>query len=104
VLARETPRLHFNAVEPGFSPATGLGRDANVFPRSLAKYLLSPLAPYIKYWSTPQLTAPVIASVLLNKDGKTGVYYDEKGQPMQASTLVRDPRFTACVVAETRLS
>jgi NAD(P)-dependent dehydrogenase (short-subunit alcohol dehydrogenase family) len=102
VFAREMPRLHFNAVEPGFSPGTGLGRDANALLRSLAKYMLSPLAPYIKYWSTPQLTAPVITSVLLNQDGKTGVYYDERGQPMQASTLVRDPRFTACVVAETR--
>lgn len=101
-LARATPRLHFNAVEPGFSPGTGLGRDANAFLRFLAKYLLSPLAPYIKYWSTPQLTAPVITSVLLNKNGKTGVYFDEKGEPMQASALVRDPRFTACVVAETR--
>ena len=30
--ARETPRLRFNAVEPGFSPATSLGRDANVLP------------------------------------------------------------------------
>jgi NAD(P)-dependent dehydrogenase (short-subunit alcohol dehydrogenase family) len=100
--ARETPRLHFNAVEPGFNPGTGLGRDANAFLRFLAKYLLSPLAPYIKYWSTPQLAAPVITRVLLNKDGKSGNYYDEKGQPMEASALVRDPRFTACVVAETR--
>src|ERR1700722_18508755 len=35
VFARETPRLRFNAVEPGFSPATGLGRDANAFLRFL---------------------------------------------------------------------
>jgi NAD(P)-dependent dehydrogenase (short-subunit alcohol dehydrogenase family) len=27
-VAREMPRLRFNAVEPGFSPGTGLGRDA----------------------------------------------------------------------------
>lgn len=100
--ARETPRIHFNAVEPGFAPGTGLGRDANAFVRFGAKYLLSPLAPHIKYWSTPKLTAPVITNVLLNKQGKTGVYYDEKGHPIQASALVRDPRFRARVVAETR--
>jgi NAD(P)-dependent dehydrogenase (short-subunit alcohol dehydrogenase family) len=100
--ARETPRLDFNAVEPGFSPGTGLGRDANAFLRFLAKYLLSPVAPHLKYWSTPKLTAPVITSVLIDTDGKTGVYYDDKGHPMQASAIARDPRFTARVVAETR--
>jgi NAD(P)-dependent dehydrogenase (short-subunit alcohol dehydrogenase family) len=100
--ARETPRIHFNAVEPGFAPGTGLGRDANAFLRFIAKYLLSPLAPHIKYWSAPELTAPVITNVLLNKEGKTGIYYDEKGHPMQASALVRDPQFRARVVAETR--
>ena len=56
----------------GFAPGTGLGRDANAFLRFVAKYLLSPLAPRIKYWSTPELTAPVITKVLLNKQGKTG--------------------------------
>ncbi len=101
-LARATPRLHFNAVEPGFSPGTSLGRDAPALLRFLAKYLLSPLAPYIKYWSTPELTAPVITSVLINKDGKTGVYYDEKRHPMQASALVLNPRFQDRVVSETR--
>ena len=100
--ARETPRIHFNAVEPGFAPGTGLGRDANAFLRFVAKYLLSPLAPHIKYWSTPELTAPVITNVLLNKEGMTGVYYDEKGHPMQSSALVRDPQFRARVVTETR--
>jgi NAD(P)-dependent dehydrogenase (short-subunit alcohol dehydrogenase family) len=100
--ARETPRIHFNAVEPGFAPGTDLGRDASAFLRFIAKYVLSPLAPHIKYWSTPELTAPVITNVLLNKEGKTGIYYDEKGHPMQASALVRDPQFRARVVAETR--
>jgi len=100
--ARETPRLHFNAVEPGFSPETGLGRDANALLRFLSKYVLSRLAPRIKYWSTPKLAAPVITKVLLNESGETGVYYDEKGQPMLGSVLVRDPRFQDRVVAETR--
>ena len=52
----------------GFAPGTGLGRDANAFLRFVAKYLLSPLAPHIQYWSTPELTAPVITNVLLNKE------------------------------------
>jgi NAD(P)-dependent dehydrogenase (short-subunit alcohol dehydrogenase family) len=101
--ARETPRLRFNAVEPGFSPATGLGRDANVFLRFLAKHVLSLLAPHIKYWSTPKLAAPVIAKLLMNEPGVSGLYYDEKGRPMLGSALVRDPKFQDRVVVETRV-
>ena len=100
--ARETPRLHFNAVEPGFSPETGLGRDAPAFLRWISKYVLSLLAPYIKYWGTPKLAALVITKVLLNESNETGQYYDEKGQPMLGSVLVRDPKFQDRVVAETR--
>jgi NAD(P)-dependent dehydrogenase (short-subunit alcohol dehydrogenase family) len=100
--ARETPRLRFNAVEPGFSPATGLSRDANVLLRFLAKYVLSLLAPYIKYWSTPARAAKVITNAVANESGATGVYYDERGRPMLGSTLVRDPEFQDRVVAETR--
>jgi NAD(P)-dependent dehydrogenase (short-subunit alcohol dehydrogenase family) len=100
--ARETPRLRFNAVEPGFTPETGLGRDANVFLRFFLKYVLSLLAPHIKYWSTPKLAAPVITNVLVSESGATGVYYDEKGHPMLGSALVRDPKFQDHVVAETR--
>jgi NAD(P)-dependent dehydrogenase (short-subunit alcohol dehydrogenase family) len=100
--ARETPRLHFNAVEPGFSPATGLSRDANAFLRFLGKYVLGPVAPYIKYWSTPALAAKVITDAVLNEPGATGVYYDERGKPMLGSAQVRDPRFQDRVVAETR--
>jgi NAD(P)-dependent dehydrogenase (short-subunit alcohol dehydrogenase family) len=100
--ARETPRLHFNAVEPGFSPETRLGRDAPAFLRFLSKYVLSLLAPHLKYWSTPKLAAPVITKVLLNESGQTGEYYDEKGRPMLGSVLVRDPKFQDRVLAETR--
>ena len=100
--AREIPRLHFNAVEPGFNPATGLGREANGFVRFLLKHVLPLLTPVMKYWSTPKEAACVITKVLLNAAGKTGVYYDDKGQPMLPSALVRDPNFTARVVAETR--
>jgi NAD(P)-dependent dehydrogenase (short-subunit alcohol dehydrogenase family) len=100
--ARETPRLRFNAVEPGFSPATNLSRDANVLLRLLGKYVLSALAPFIKYWSTPARAAAVITNAVLNESGETGVYYDERGRPMLGSTQVRDPQFQDRVVAETR--
>ena len=100
--ARETPRLHINAVEPGFMPGTGLGRDANVFLRFLAKYILGPIAPLMKYGSTPKRAARVITEILTDKSGQTGVYFDEKGHPMSGSALVRDPKFDARVVAETR--
>jgi len=102
VFAREMPRLRVNAVEPGFSPGTNLGRESNVFLRVLAKYLLSPLAPFIKYWSNPRTAARVITRVLNDDSGRTGVYYDEKGRPMTGSALVRDPAFNERVVAETR--
>jgi NAD(P)-dependent dehydrogenase (short-subunit alcohol dehydrogenase family) len=100
--AREMPRLRFDAVEPGFSPATGLGRDSNVILRLLARYLLSPLAPFIRYWSNPKTAARVITGVLTDGSGRTGVYYDEKGRPMNGSALVREPEFEDRVVAETR--
>ena len=100
--ARENPRLRFNAVAPGFNPGTGLGRDANVFARFLLKYVLTLFAPFIKYWSTPKRAARVITKAMMNESDETGVYYDERGHRMLGSTLVRDPKFTARVVAETR--
>jgi NAD(P)-dependent dehydrogenase (short-subunit alcohol dehydrogenase family) len=99
---RETPRLRFNAVEPGFSPGSNLGRDANAALKILSKYVLSPLAPLIKYWSTPKIAARVITKVLTSDTTGTGGYYDEKGQPMRGSTQVHDPAFQDRVVAETR--
>jgi hypothetical protein len=71
--ARENPRLRFNAVEPGFNPGTGLGRDAIVFLRFLLKYVLTLFAPFIKYWSTPKRAARVITKALVNKPDETGV-------------------------------
>ena len=100
--ARETPRLRFNAVEPGFSPGSNLGRDANIAVRLLSKYVLSPIAPLIKYWSTPRKAARVITTILTADNTATGVYYDEKGRPMAGSDQIRDPAFQNRVVTETR--
>jgi NAD(P)-dependent dehydrogenase (short-subunit alcohol dehydrogenase family) len=100
--ARETPRLRFNAVEPGFNPGTGLGRDAPAALQFIARRLLAPLGSLIKYWSTPQHAAHVITTVLTVESDRTGVYYDENGKPMAASRQVRDPAFGDRVVAETR--
>jgi NAD(P)-dependent dehydrogenase (short-subunit alcohol dehydrogenase family) len=100
--ARETPRLHFNAVEPGITPGTGLARDANVVLRFLFGQVLTLFPPFSKYRSTPQRAALVITKILTDESGKSGVYYDEKGQPMLGSALVRDSKFQDRVVAETR--
>jgi NAD(P)-dependent dehydrogenase (short-subunit alcohol dehydrogenase family) len=104
--ARETPRLHFNAAEPGVNPATSLARDAGAFVRFLSKYiipLLVPLlTPFIKVLSTPKRAARVITKVLTDTSGQTGIYYDEGGHPMLGSPLVHDPKFQERIVAETR--
>jgi NAD(P)-dependent dehydrogenase (short-subunit alcohol dehydrogenase family) len=101
-LARENPRLRINAIEPGFSPGTALGRDANLFLRVVLMPVLSLLAPFIKYWSTPKRAARVITDVMIGESRETGVYYDDGGRAMVASVQVRDPAFTSRVVAETR--
>jgi NAD(P)-dependent dehydrogenase (short-subunit alcohol dehydrogenase family) len=104
--ARETPRLHFNAVEPGLNLTTGLGRDVGAFVRFVQTFvfpLLVPLLrPFIKILSTPKRAARVITRILIDPSGNTGIYYDESGQPMQGSMQVRDPKFQDRVVAETR--
>jgi NAD(P)-dependent dehydrogenase (short-subunit alcohol dehydrogenase family) len=106
VFARETPRLHFSAIEPGVTPATALARDAGFAPVFMSKYLIPLLVPlfmpFIKILSTPKRAARVITKILTDASGQTGVYYDEGGRPMLGSALVRDPRFQDRVVAETR--
>jgi hypothetical protein len=97
--ARETPRLHFNAAEPGLNMTTGLG-DANVFVRLLILLLIPLFRPFIKIMSTPEQAARVITAIVTDASGHAGVYYDERGRPMRGSALVPDPNFR--VVAETR--
>jgi hypothetical protein len=63
---------------------------------------MSIIPPFSKYSSTPKKSAKVIAKVLTDQSGKTGIYFDEKGQPMLGSALSRDPKFQQLVVAETR--
>ena len=46
--------------------------------------------------------AKVITTAVRNEPGATGIYHDERGQPMLGSALVRDPEFQDRVVAETR--
>ena len=105
--ARETPRLRFNAIEPGLNPTTGLGgADVGASVRFLQRFvvpLLVPLLmPFIKILSTPKRAARVITKILVDASAQTGVYYDEGGRPIPGSALVRDPKFQDRVVAETR--
>jgi NAD(P)-dependent dehydrogenase (short-subunit alcohol dehydrogenase family) len=106
VFARETPRLRFNAVEPGVNPTTGLGGDVGAFVRFLQTYIIPVLVPllmpFMKFLSTPKRAARVITKILIDASGQTGVYYDEGGRPMLGSSLARDPKFQDRVVAETR--
>ncbi|MET0795700.1 MAG: short-chain dehydrogenase, partial [Polyangiaceae bacterium] len=104
--ARETPRLRFNAVEPGFTPGSGLGRDAGAFAQFLTRYLVPVLVPlfmpFIKVLSTPKRAGRLLAELLMSSSGQTGIYYGERGAPMTGSALARDPQFQDRVVAETR--
>ena len=66
------------------------------------KYVLSPLAPLIPYWSTPERAARVITQVRTAESDATGVYYDENGRPtLGATSRRRTSRF--CVVELSRL-
>jgi NAD(P)-dependent dehydrogenase (short-subunit alcohol dehydrogenase family) len=102
VLARENPRLHVNAVEPGIMFNTGLHGHMNVLFLILANYVVPLLAPFVKVLSTPNRAARMITAILTDRSGRTGVYYDESGHPMQGSALLRDSKFQERVVAETR--
>ncbi len=103
-LARETPRLRFSAVTPGLILTTGLlGRDPNgVMPKYVVPAFVALLRPFMRFLSTPKKAARVLTKILTDETGRTGIYYDESGRPMQGSARVRDPKFQDRVVAETR--
>jgi NAD(P)-dependent dehydrogenase (short-subunit alcohol dehydrogenase family) len=101
-LARETPRLRISAVEPGFSPATGLVRDAPAPVRFVLRYLVAPFAPVVRYWSTPGHAGRLVASIVTDPAARTGVYYDDRGAPMSGSERAHDEAFQDRVVTETR--
>jgi len=107
VLSREQPRLRVNAIEPGVNPNTSLGqRDAGPVVRILAKLiipvLLPLLLPFLKFLSTPKRAARVITNIMTGSSGRTGTYFDERGEPKQTSVAMRDPEFAQRIVTETR--
>lgn len=105
VLARETPRLHFNVAEPGITPGTGLGAGGNRFVHWIMggmMRMMMLLPAFSRYKSTPQKSAEMITKILTDTSGKTGVYFDEKGIPMNGSEISRDVSFQERVVKETR--
>jgi len=102
-LSRENKRLRFIAVEPGINPGTGLGAsDTPAIVRAIFGFILKYLPPFSRYNSTPKKSAQVITKIITDEAGKTGIYYDEKGQPMLGSDTARDFKFQERVVAETR--
>lgn len=102
-LSRKTPRLHFNAIEPGITAGTGLGgSDTHAAVRWLFGLIFRFLPPFSRYSSTPGRAARVITQIMLDPSGRSGIYYDEKGRPMRGSRLAHDPEFQDLVLAETR--
>ncbi|MBS1565114.1 MAG: SDR family NAD(P)-dependent oxidoreductase [Bacteroidetes bacterium] len=101
--AREDKRRHYNAVEPGITRGTNLGGEStNAFVRFLFGHLMAIIPPFSRYSSTPEKSGKVIAKILTDTTGKTGIYFDEKGRPMQGSSLASNPAFQDRVIAETR--
>ena len=100
-LAREHPHLRINAVEPGINPSTGLG-GTNAAARFIFGQIVTRLPPFARYRSTPERAAAVIETILVDRSGATGTYFDETGAPMTGSAASRDPTFQERVVAETR--
>lgn len=101
-LARETPRLRFNAFDPGLIPGTGLAREGQGVLLFLWNHILPLAAHFMPRWSTPKRAGRVVMKILNDPSGATGVYYDDGGKPQHGSTFVRDSALADRVVAETR--
>jgi NAD(P)-dependent dehydrogenase (short-subunit alcohol dehydrogenase family) len=101
-LARENPRLHFNVVEPGITPGTGLGGVHNPLLGFLFGQIITRLPPFSQYRSTPDKSAKTIARAVTDTSGASGVYLDEKGKPMRGSALAHDRGFQDRLIADTR--
>jgi NAD(P)-dependent dehydrogenase (short-subunit alcohol dehydrogenase family) len=83
--ARETPRLHFNAIEPGLNLTTGLGgSEVGPFLHFLQRFviplLVSLLMPFIKILSTPKQAAHVITSGCRKNVGRRGRWMRARGR------------------------
>lgn len=101
-LAKENPRVRFLAVEPGFIPNTGLGRDAPAVLRWIASALAPLIVRLVPHSSTPERAAKLVSDIVLDEHAKTGTYFDDVGKPMQGSAEVVEPAFHDRVVEETR--
>ena len=92
-LARQHPRLRFRAIEPGVNPGSNLGSDTPTAVHLLAK-ALAPALSLLPHFTTSKRAGRVISRILTDPSAATGVYYDETGKPIQASTQVTDPAFS----------
>ncbi|MDQ6746497.1 MAG: SDR family NAD(P)-dependent oxidoreductase, partial [Candidatus Dormibacteraeota bacterium] len=99
-LAREFPRLRFRAIEPGVNPSSNLG-EVPAAVRLLAK-TLTPILTVLPHFTTSNRAARVITRILTDPSAATGTYYDEKGEPLNASAQVSDPSFNDRYITESR--
>lgn len=100
-LAREHRNLRFRGVEPGVNPGSNLGREMGPVIGAMSKGL-APILSLMPYYSTPKKAARVITKIVTDPSEATGIYYNEKGEPMRASEQVSDPTFSDRYLAESR--
>ena len=85
------------------TPGTALGRDANAFVRFLSEIRFSRCSLLSSSTGAPQSKPRAcITKALVNNRATPASTTTTQGHPMLGSRLVRDPKFTARVVAETR--